>query len=138
MDAATASLPLSRCLSEIAANEVPWAGDSNASFDTGSYAVLDHVDEGASALLYFRPADHQFLLYVYTPTHNDAMAADVADAVTRYLCRADAVYGHPLVKDSAPGEVLWELDRDEARRRLEQIRHVLARPNEDVRPYAFH
>lgn len=137
MDANT-NLPLSQCLSEIASLGVPWAGDPGASFDTGLYAVLDHVDDGALALLYFRPEDHEFLLYVYTATHDETIAHEVADDVTRYLQRADTVFGALVGGDASPGAMLWELDREEARRRIDQLRRVLARPGEDVGPCALH
>jgi hypothetical protein len=135
---ANASLPLSRCLSEIASRGVPWAGDPGANFDTGLFAVLDHVDDGALALLYFRPEDHEFLVYVYTATHDERVAHEVAEDVTRYLQSAETIFGTPRDGDASPGAVLWELDREEARRRIDQLRRVLARPGEDVGPSALH
>ncbi len=138
MDGTTPTLTLSSCLAEISAKGIPWAGDAGAGFDTGLYAVLDHIDDGASAVLYFRPQNQQFLLYVYVPSHDAQVAADVADSVTRYLRYTDTVYGSRGAGKALPGAVLYELDRPEARRRIAALRCALGEPAEDVPPYQFH
>lgn len=135
---ATPALPLSSCLAEISANRIPWAGDPGADFRTGLYAVLDHIDDNASALLYYRPQSQQFLLYVYVPSRDEMAVADVAEAVTRYLKHADALYGTPGRSESLPGAVLYELDRPEACRRIASLRRALSQPVQDVVPHRFH
>jgi hypothetical protein len=128
-------LSLSSCLSEIVAEKIPWAGDPGADFNTGLYAVLDHAEDNASAVMYYRPQSHQFLMYVYVPSHDEHAAAHVADAVTRYLRRPSALYSLDREDGMLPGEELHELDRVEARRRLAALQRVLAQPAEDQAAY---
>ena len=129
------SLSLSSCLSEIASEGIPWAGDPGADFNTGLYAVLDHADDNASAVMYYRPQSHQFLMYVYVPSHDENAAAHVADAVTRYLRRPSVLTGVERDDGMLPGEELHELDRVEARSRLASLRRVLEQPAEDEAAY---
>lgn len=125
------SLSLSSCLEEIVSERIPWAGDPGADFNTGLYAVLDHVEDNASAVMYYRPQSHQFLMYVYVPSHDEEAAAQVADAVTRYLRHPAALSPSDDDHGLLPGEELHELDRVEARRRLASLQRVLAVPAED-------
>ncbi len=133
MDAPT--LSLSSCLSEIVSERIPWAGDPGADFNTGLYAVLDHADDHASAVMYYRPQSHQFLMYVYVPSHDEGTAAHVADAVTHYLRRPAALSGAEQGDGMLPGEQLHELDRAEAQIRLASLQRVLAQPAEDQAAY---
>ena len=133
MDAS--NLSLSSCLSEIVSEGIPWAGDPGADFNTGLYAVLDHADDDASAVMYYRPQSHQFLMYVYVPSHDEHAAAHVADAVTRYLQRPAALSGTDREINELPGAELHELDRIEARNRLTSLQRILAQPAEDESTY---
>jgi hypothetical protein len=133
MDAS--NLSLSSCLSEIVSGGIPWAGDPGADFNTGLYAVLDHADDDASAVMYYRPQSHQFLMYVYVPSHDERAAAHVADAVTRYLRRPAALSGAGCEVGEPAGAELHELDRIEARNRLTSLQRILAQPAEDQSTY---
>jgi hypothetical protein len=138
MDIGMHSLTLSGCLAEIATHGIPWAGDPGAGFDTGLYAVLDHAEARASAVLYYRPQDQQFLMYVYLPSGDEGAVTKVADAVVGYMKRGDVVHGRPVPARDLPGAVLCELDAIEAHKRLRTICEHLNPPIRDPRPFAFH
>ena len=123
---------LATCLAEITAQDIPWAGDPGADFNTGLYAVLDHANDHASAVMYYRPQSHEFLMYVYVPSHDESAAAEVADAVARYIRRPGALCGTRADAGTLPGAVLWELDKLEAARRLATLRATLSCPAEDL------
>ncbi|MCX7057340.1 MAG: hypothetical protein NTZ79_09130 [Proteobacteria bacterium] len=129
---------LSGCVEEIATRGIPWAGDPGADFDTGLYAVLDHVEAQASAVVYYRPEEHRFLMYVYVPSNDAEVVAEVTDAITSYMQQADVVNSSGLPANELPGAVLHELDATEAHKRLKTICEQTNSPADDLVPFAFH
>jgi len=132
------TLTLTDCLREIASRKIPWAGEPGAGFDTGLYAVLDHAYQHASAVLYYRPEEHEFLLYIYSASADGCEAAKVADAVTNYLKRAGVIEGAEIPGDVPAGALLHELDKTEAQQRLAAIKRALQPDYREVWPYSFH
>jgi hypothetical protein len=140
MDIGRHSLTLAGCLAQIAIHDILWADSPGAGFHTGLYAVPDHADPQASAMLYYPPQDQRFPLSIYAPSNDEGAIAEVAVAVAVAGCmmRSDLIQGRPVFSRELPGAVLHVLDATEAHKRLTTICRQLDPPTRDVRPCSCH